>query len=1229
MKLVEDNIKQSNEELAVSTVSSTNKTFDKSDKDKLGTLTNLHESLEQSKVLSVAIDVNGKIIFINQAMLATLKCEDTELLNRSILNHFLFEESESFKADNFLELLKKNDFNESITARVHLNNEKFHFRLSPITSKNHNGEIVCVTFIGENITERRKVRDTLEKTNAQLKELFDNSSDLIQIFNSEGVMRFANEAWKNKLGYNDKDLETLTLKDIVQEEYWDKTKEKLKSIAAVENFEKFETVLVSKYGKNIFVSGRIHCTKENDIPIEFRGIFYDTSERVRAEKAQSLFYKIANVTTTSYNLDILYASIYLQLNSILKIQNFAVALKENSQITFPYYISEAAVGEEIPEYKELGKILAEYTFERRKPLMIYEDGIRRITKTKKLKIKGPLPFIWLGVQLIIEGEQKGVISFHSFRDRPAYNHKDLELLDFISSQMSMAIERKRQEIQIKNQNARIKAIFESSTHEIWSIDRNYNITSFNQNYADILSNFYDINIEDKLWGQTRKKHEQQFGTSWIEHYEKAFEGDVVNFQTELSDITDNTIWRDVFINPIQNPDGKVEEVSVIANNITEKKLSEIALAESEEKFRTIFESIQDIYFRCDLSGKIVMISPSATEILGFEREELLGADIGKFYNIQSEVDNLFEELSAQKSIRNLDATLSTNSGEQLQCLCNVRMIYHKNTPIQIEGVVRDISQLRKAYEELKSAKDLAEKSLKVAEKSLKVKERFLANMSHEIRTPMNGVIGMIDLIASTKLDEEQQDYVKTIKKSSETLLHILNDILDLSKIEAGKMELRSNPVKIKYTFEKLYDLFSRQARVNQNSLYYHLADNLPNVVYADETRLLQILSNLTSNAIKFSKSGGTIHISAKEIKRTNNKSSIRVQIKDSGIGISDEDQKKLFNSFMQVDNSITKNYGGTGLGLAISKELTKSMSGEIGVHSTLGLGSTFWFTFKAEIAPGDVTIEDWTHVESGFTDEFENKQPYLLVVDDNSINRKVAGQILKKAGCSVDEAISGKEALKKVHNNKYDLIFMDIQMPEMDGIKTTEKIRSLGLDKVPPIVAMTAYSMEEDRSRFLSQGMDDYLPKPIKAKDLISKVKDWLKFEPKGVDSIIFAEDNSDDEGLIINQNTLSNLCRHGGKEILRPLLEDFDRETQEQLVNCYKALKNDDYEGVRLELHTMKGSAGTLGIERIAKCAETIEAELKKNKPKDLNKKLEVLNERFKEFQENSTKVFDDSIVN
>jgi PAS domain S-box-containing protein len=309
----------------------------------------------------------------------------------------------------------------------------------------------------------------------------------------------------------------------------------------------------------------------------------------------------------------------------------------------------------------------------------------------------------------------------------------------------------------------------------------------------------------------------------------------------------------VYLNPILSKDGSIEEVSAIAHDITEKKQSEIALIESERKFRDIFESFQDIYYRSDLKGHIIMISPSAYEMSGYQPSEIIGRRITEFYPMREKSQKVFRELLRNGMVKNFEVPFRTKEGAELQFILNIRIIYGDGgQPVAIEGVARDITELKKSAEELLKAKE-------VAEKSLKVKERFLANMSHEIRTPMNGIIGMIDLISDTPLLPKQKEYVNTIKKSSETLLHILNDILDLSKIEAGKMELHKAPMSLEVAIEKLYALFSQQAGAKRNQLLYHIEPEVPEFIIADETRLLQILSNLTANAIKFTENGLRVH----------------------------------------------------------------------------------------------------------------------------------------------------------------------------------------------------------------------------------------------------------------------------------------------------------------------------------------------------------------------------------
>ncbi len=1171
----------------------------------------LQKSLNQSKILSLTTNSDGIITFCNEALLKATRKPASELLGKDLFDVFLPYGGDNITTKNFKTLVEREDYTEALTGVITLDDDEIVIiRFSSIILKNAKGQVIGITIVGENISERRKVRQELEKTNAQLKELFDNSSDLIQIFTSAGEFRFVNEAWKTKLGYNDEEISKLKLSDLIPVEHQAGTFNNLNLIGEGERIEKFETVFISKFGKKIYVSGRVNCTIQDGSPTEFRGIFYDITERIRAEKAQSLYYKIANLTTTSSNLDALYRNVFEELNKILKIQNFAITLKEEKtkKIQFPFLITELEDPAEVKQLKSITKLLAEFTFERSKPLIIYEDGIQRIAENKKLTLTTKLPQIWLGVQVNVEGKPAGVISFHSYKDRTAYNHKDLELLDFISSQVSLALERKSNEAKIISQSARLKAIFESTTHQIWSIDRSYCFTSFNQNYADALLRYYGIT--PSLGGESGFDYlVPSMSSFWKAKYDRAFIGEIVNFQSSVTDLKGNKIWRDVFLNPIFLPDGSIEEVSVIANDITEKKLSEVALQESEEKFRNIYESFQDIYFRCNAKGKITMISPSVLELIGYSSQEAIGKNIDELFSSSDSVQSIFSKLMKKRRLRNFEATVYTKDGKDLQCLCNIRLVYRRNHPVEIEGVARDITTLIRTNEELRKAKELAERSLKI-------KERFLANMSHEIRTPMNGIIGMLDLIGSTRLDSEQSEYLRTIKKSSETLLTILNDILDLSKIEAGKMEIRKKPVDLRGTFDKLYNLFNQQASINETSLQYTVPKNLPSYFLIDETRVLQVLSNLTSNAIKFSKGRGKIYISLSEHKKKGDILVLKVKIKDSGIGISKADLVKLFDSFSQVDNSMTKKFGGTGLGLAISKELTKSMGGEIGVYSTPGLGSTFWFTFEAEV------VEQPKETQLQLSDEaiqkvFRKKIPYILLVDDNDVNRKVAGHILIKAGCKVDFAENGDDAIQMIQQHQYHLVFMDIQMPKKDGVQVTREIKMLNLDHLPPIVAMTAYSMEEDRKKFLDNGLDDYISKPIQAKTIIQKVVDWIENnKPTEIAAPIMAQ--VPDDLKIVNTQVLDELSKYGGAEMVESVLNDFLKEAEESLANCTEALQVSNYEVLRSELHTLKGNSGTLGIERFAWYVTQLEQELKRSIYEDVEKKLMEIAASFNEFKEN-----------
>jgi len=1179
---------------------------------------NIKQALEKVDMLVLFLNSQQEVVYCNDFYLEFTGLQKDEILGKSFNQIINSVESGFNNSTAFFDLIENGQVINKIKRKILDKEGNLRTIRFSIIYQNQTDQNLGTILVGEDITEKKKIIKALKEGNEQLEDFFENANDLIQFFAPDGQILFVNKAWKNTLGYSDDEVKDLNFKDIIHPDNLLNTLSYLDQIKNGIAVDRFETVFTTSNQKNIQVICSVNVKYENGKPAVFRGIFHDNTERIRAERAQNLYYKIAGHTINSENLEVLLYNIHQELKTMIAVNNFHVGLVdlENNIVNFPYYVDENFGEKVTTNQRVIGKGLTEYSYFNNKPTFLYEEDILKLAQAETVELLGPVPKIWIGVPLKLENRTIGVICVKSHSDRNKYKQRHLELLDFISGQIAIAIERKRNEQKIIEQTARLNSIFQSSSHLIWSVNKSNGLTSFNQNYAEAIQKKFnivpDINPKSKF-NKALKLSDQVYKEFVDEKYHLAFEGKPQHFEHKSTDNNGEGIWRETYLNPIFLPDGRIEEVSGISHDITEKKQWEIALQESEEKFRNIFESFQDIYFRTDIYGRITMISPSGFEISGYTPDEVIGKHITVFNVNPKKQTNLIKRLIRTGTVRNYENNLILKDGSVMQSISNIRLIYNKDgKPIAVDGVVRDITYLKKASEELYNAKE-------IAERSLKVKESFLANMSHEIRTPMNGIIGMIDLFNETNLNQEQRRYVQTIKKSSETLLTILNDILDLSKIEAGKMQLRLSPVNLEGTVEKLHSLFYQQAVNKKIKLEYFTDPELPAYALADETRLLQIMSNLASNSIKFTDEG-SVSINMTVANKNNNTFTIKVEITDTGIGISEENKKKLFHSFSQIDDSSSKLYAGTGLGLAISKELCKLMNGEIGVESELGQGSTFWFTFEAKESKRGIAGRASEENEIKITDQLIDINPFILIVDDNQINQLVACEILKKSGCRVDVAENGLIAIEKVKQNHYDLIFMDIQMPQMDGIAATKHIRKMQITNLAPIIAMTAYSMKEDKEKFLIGGMDDYISKPIKSEILIQKVRDWVvnkSFTDNGNQA---AADLLNNE--IFNQEIFEKLKTYANAQTLNKIYTEFEKEVEEQLTDCQNSVLTEDFQTILNNLHTLKGTAGTLGVVKLENLARQIESKVKSGNYKNLENDLNILQNAFVEFRDNYKKL-------
>jgi PAS domain S-box-containing protein len=525
-----------------------------------------------------------------------------------------------------------------------------------------------------------------------------------------------------------------------------------------------------------------------------------------------------------------------------------------------------------------------------------------------------------------------------------------------------------------------------------------------------------------------------------------------------------------------------EELSAIndtlAQNLTELEQAKGKVQESEEMYRSLLQTVPDIIIKTDIKGGISFVNEQTLRVSGnFSREYFYGRNILSFVAAEDLLrasENIQLMLHQHPGV--IEYRFSLDGVNFFDAELNGEVIRGDNgKPVGMVFMIRDITE-RRLIELERHEKDMLEEKITVAEESLKFKQNFLANMSHEIRTPLTGVLGMIDILAQTNLSADQRDYLNTIKTSGENLREIINQVLDYSKIEAGKISINPDLMQFKTLPENAVSLYKNMVNAGVR-LQYSVDPEIPDYIVADKTRLSQVLNNFVSNAVKFT-SQGSIDIKSSLVSIENEKKNvlIKIEVSDTGIGIAKDLQDKLFVPFSQIETIDTRHYEGTGLGLSICRQLIEMMGGNTGLQSEEGKGSTFWFTFLAQIAQDDQTIIQET------LETVLRKPLRIMLAEDKLVNQKVITLILSSMGHNVKIVCNGKQAFEHYKPGKFDLILMDIQMPVMDGITATRLLKEK-YHELPPIVGLSANAFEGDREKYMSLGMDEYLTKPIKRED--------------------------------------------------------------------------------------------------------------------------------------------------
>lgn len=766
----------------------------------------------------------------------------------------------------------------------------------------------------------------------------------------------------------------------------------------------------------------------------------------------------------------------------------------------------------------------------------------------------------------------GVSDYVVKEDERVYLEKIPNIIKRLLVQSRLA----REKQEVKKNHDRLLSAVEKSSDGIILFDADDKFIYANQKYKDLYPSEIPDLAPDKVFRDIVKRSADNGNITDAVGREEQWINERVAQHQSLANVeeqqTANGKW--IRINEFRTDDGGIfgvyTDISELKKIQTELVLQQQALEESNQRFRDFAESSSDWFWECDENLRFSYFSEGYEKITNLKKQDIIGQTREEMANPQPDefiaFQNHLNDLKNHLPFQNFQYTTVGPEGEQLTFRVSGKPVFFGGTFSGYRGTGSNVTKYARMGEELKTRMQEAEESrlqmqaqavqmTELAEQQTTLKDKaeaadqskseFLATMSHEIRTPMTGVLGMADLVLDSKLSARQRKYIETIKDSGEALLTILNDILDFSKLEAEKLSIENIDFHLPSLLEEIVSLLGQRASEKGIDLSFEIDGDVPHGINSDPGRVRQMLFNLVGNAIKFT-DVGKVEIFVSQILQGNDQFLLTFAIKDTGIGISEQAQARLFGKFEQADASTSRTYGGTGLGLAICKMLSELMGGEVGVKSRLGEGSTFYFSILSRVASEEVRSKSTFLRASDFIAKRKLK---LLLAEDNQVNQMFISTLLETLGHSVDIAPNGLVALEMVQKGTYDLLLSDVRMPVMDGMVLAASIRELeGRISKIPIIGVTADAMTDHQKKYIAAGMDEVSMKPIDLSDLLWKIDNVLGEDVHVRDS---TKKDAPEEA--------TSTPEDAGSEEASAEIEDFLKQLQSVADKYDEAKSNDD----------------------------------------------------------------------